>query len=147
MLEKIKSSFLPFISFTFLFVMLTAAVAAADDVVIIASKDLPVDSIEKDTLKRIYLGQQTTWDDGTKINFAVLNDRETEETFLKKYLNRSSTRYNRYWRTQIFTGKGKLPQSYKSDDEMIKFVNGNKGAIGFVSSKANTNAVKVLSVR
>jgi ABC-type phosphate transport system substrate-binding protein len=140
-----KLLFIMFISLVLL--VFAGSYAMASDVVVVGNKNLSTDTISKDTLKSIYLGEQTTWQDGTKIKFAVLKLGKTDDIFLKEYMYYTSTRFIRHWRSQVFSGKGEMPTTLKSDEEMLKFLKDNKGAIGFVTAEANTSSVKVMNVQ
>ena len=88
-----------------------------------------------------------TWDDGTKIKFAILKTDQNDDIFLRELpVLHISTRFVRHWRSQVFSGKGEMPPNLKSDDEMLKFIQDDKGAIGFVTAGADTSTVKVLTV-
>jgi ABC-type phosphate transport system substrate-binding protein len=106
-----------------------------------------VTTLSKEAIQNIFLGQQTTWEDGTKIKFAFLQLDPTDKIFLRDYMYYTNTRYIRHWRSQVFSGKGEMPPMLKSDEEMLKFIKENKGSIGFVSSGADTGSVKTLSVK
>lgn len=143
--SKTKRLFIIFVSFAVLFI--AESYAMASDVVIVGNKKISTDTVSKETLQRIFLGQQTTWEDGTKIKFAILKLDKNDDIFLREYLYYTTTRFVRHWRSQVFSGKGEMPTNLKSDEEMLKFIQGDKGAIGFVTAGADTSAVKVLAVQ
>ncbi len=141
---KTKRFFIMLVSFAVL--IFAESYAMASDVVIVGNKNLSTKTISKETLQRIFLGQQTDWEDGTKIKFAILKTDQNDDIFLREYLYYTSTRFVRHWRSQVFSGKGEMPPNLKSDEEMLKFIQDDKGAIGFVTAGADTSAVKVLTV-
>jgi hypothetical protein len=47
----------------------------------------------------------------------------------------------------VFTGKGSMPKVLDSDAEMVTYVAKTRGAVGYVSSSANTAGVKTLEVK
>ena len=141
---KTKRFFIMLVSFAVL--IFAESYAMASDVVIVGNKNLSTETISKETLQRIFLGQQTNWEDGTKIKFAILKTDQNDDIFLREYLYYTSTRFVRHWRSQVFSGKGEMPPNLKSDEEMLKFIQDDKGAIGFVTAGTDTSAVKVLTV-
>ena len=143
--SKSKLLFIMLISFAVIF--FAESYVMASDVVVVGNKKLSTDTISKETLQRIFLGQQTTWDDGTKIKFAILKIDTTDDIFLRDFLYYTSTRFVRHWRSQVFSGKGEMPPNLKSDEEMLKFIQDDNGAIGFVTAGADTSSVKVLAVK
>jgi ABC-type phosphate transport system substrate-binding protein len=120
----------------------------AQDVVLIASSNVMVNgSISASDVQNIFLGKKTTWDDGNKITFITLNDGTTHETFLKNYIGKSSSQYKTFWKKQVFTGKGKMPESVDSDQDMVKAISGTTNAIGYVSAGTDIGSAKNLPVK
>ncbi len=134
------------IVFIMLASLLAPAQALADDVIIIANKSVPVSSLGADDIKQIFLGQKTTWNDGTKINFVVQDRTKASNAFLKTYLQKTATQYDKFWKIQVFTGKGRAPRSYSSSFELIQFVSQTPGAISYVSAGTNIGDLKVIAV-
>jgi len=122
------------------------SVASAGDVVVIANKNAPAGSLTREEVKNIFLAKKTQWANGEKINFVTLKDSQTHDDFLKTYLQKSSSQFQRYFRTLVFTGKGKVPKSFDSEESLVGYVAGTDGAIGYVSSGTNTGSVKVINV-
>jgi len=121
-------------------------VASAGDVVVIANKNVPTSSLTGDEVKDIFLAKKTQWDNGQKINFVTLKDCDTHRAFLKQYLQKSSSQFERYYRTLVFTGKGSLPKTFNTENQLVDFVSGTDGAIGYVSSGIDTGSAKVITV-
>jgi len=121
-------------------------VASAGDVVVIANKNLPPSFLTGDEVKDIFLAKKTQWDNGQKINFITLKDCDTHREFLKQYLQKSSSQFERYFRTLVFTGKGSIPKAFDSEEQLVGFVSSTDGAIGYVSRGTNTDSVKVITV-
>jgi hypothetical protein len=123
-----------------------ASAADAGEIVVIANKDVPLTSIDGDVLKNIFLAKKTQWDNGHKIDFVTLKCCDIQKDFLKTYLKKTPTQYQRYFRTLIFTGKGKAPRTLTTGAEVVSYVSNSKGAIGYVSSGAETGLAKILTV-
>lgn len=121
--------------------------ASAGGVQIIANKNVPISYISPDMLKDIFLGKKNSWDNGASINFVTLDSGQSHNDFLKDHLQKSDAQYNNYWKKQVFTGQGQMPKSFSSDKAMIDFVAGTNGAIGYVSSTADTGLVKIITVK
>ncbi len=126
---------------------LTQRVEAASDVVIIANKAVASDSISGDALKMIYTGKTVTWESGGKVVLATLKKGETHEVFLKAHVKKTPQQFSAYWKKLVFTGKGKQPKSFKTEDELIAFVAKTDGAIGYLSESTSSGDVKVISVQ
>ena len=66
--------------------------------------------------------------------------------FSKSVIGRPVSAVESYWQ-QIFSGKEVPPAAKSSDDDVVAFVKGNPGAIGYVSAGASTAGVKVIDVK
>jgi ABC-type phosphate transport system substrate-binding protein len=116
------------------------------DVLIITNKDVKDTAITKEDLKEIFLGKKVQWTDNTKIRFVTSKEPDSHKTFLRTYINKSAKQYSNYWRKMVFTGKGKIPKSFTTSAEMIEYVSGTSGAIGYIGSSttpANVNTINV----
>lgn len=140
-----KKSFICFsLAFTLFFG--SATFALASDILIIANKGVSESSLSKDQLQRIFLGKMSRWENGDRVYFCLLKNELLDE-FTQDYLGQNSSNFVRYWKEEVFTGKGSMPPFYEKDEDLIQYVSQKKGAIGFVSSGANTDSVKVISVK
>ena len=131
----------------FCIVFALVAGAAHAGVIIIANKDVKDTAITKADLKEIFLGKKVQWTDNTKIRFVTLKESGPHKTFLRTYINKSSKQYSNYWRKMVFTGKGKIPKSFATNAEMIKYVSGTSGAIGYIGSSTKPANVNTINVR
>ena len=118
---------------------------ASAGVVVICNKNVPVDSLDKKEIKKIYLGDKTRWSDDKKIIFVALDSGEEHKTFLKKYVGKSSSQFRNYWKKKVFTGKGKAPKSFRQMEGLLEYVAGTEGAIGYISSELTDDNVKIIS--
>ena len=135
--------------FSVVFMCLSLLIAASGvwaQVVVIANKNVPADSVSADSIKDIYLGNKGSWNNGQKVVFVTLKSGEANDTFMQKYVSKSSSQFNSYWKKMVFTGKGSFPKAFDSDDEMVKYISVTDGAIGYVSPGTNTNGVKTINV-
>ena len=120
--------------------------ASAGGVVVIANKNVSASSLSIEEVKNIFLSKKTQWRDGSKIEFVALESGATQDDFLSSYLQKTSSQYDRYFRTLVFTGKGKAPRTFSTEAEVISYVSSTAGAIGYVSSETNTRSAKVITV-
>ncbi|MBU0996077.1 MAG: hypothetical protein KJ737_26575 [Proteobacteria bacterium] len=124
----------------------TPGMASESEVLIIANKDMTINSLSKAEIKNIFLGMTTFWPDNTKITFATLVKLEVHKRFVVKYTNKSTDQFRAYWRNQLFIGKGRIPKIFKTEQEIVNFVAKTDGAIGYVSPSAAIDTVKVITV-
>jgi TonB family protein len=66
------------------------------------------------------------------------------DAFCKQFLSRDGEEIRIYYDGIVFTGKGSMPKQLNSDADVVKYVARTPGAIGYVSSSASTDGVKVL---
>ena len=117
----------------------------AGDVVVISNSSVTESTLSKKDVSSIYLGKKSSWSNGSKISFVVL-EGETHEAFLKNYVGKSESQFNTFWKKQVFTGKGTPPRKLDSEKAMVDFVAGTAGAIGYVSSGTDVSNVKIISI-
>jgi len=127
--------------------ILAVSVANAQDLVVIANSDVPVDSISAADVKKIYLGKQTGWSNGSKIHFMTLEEPATHEVFLKSYVGKSPSQFKTFWKKQVFTGKGKMPPTADSSQDMVELVTQTGGSIGYVEPGTDIGGAKTLSIQ
>lgn len=119
---------------------------SAGDVLLIANKDVPVSSLSGNDIKSVFLGKKTRWENEQKIHFVISDIDDVHHKFLQTYIKRTPAQYSRYWKKLVFTGKGRKPKSFKTDQGVVGYVARTSGAIGYVSADAVTEDVKVLGV-
>jgi ABC-type phosphate transport system substrate-binding protein len=117
------------------------------EVVIIANEKVPEKVFSKKDIKDIFLGNKSKFKDDKKIVLATLKDGETHKVFLKDYVSKTTSQYSTYWKKLVFTGKGKQPEKFKTEKELVDFVNKTEGAIGYISSKTEAEKATVITVK
>lgn len=126
--------------------LLTGGVAVAD-VIIIANDDGASGPLDRELIKKIFLGKKTQWDDGNRVFPAILKNDRIHREFLKSVVMKSPVQYRTFWKQAIFTGTGTPPKSFASEEELVDYVAGTKGAIGYIDAATPHEGVKVLSIR
>ena len=90
-------------------------------------------SLEKATLKKIFLGKKKKFDGGEKVVLSTLTKGTSSDEFMTKFVNKKYNQFTVYWKQIMFTGRGVMPKSFNSDKELIDFVAKTSGAIGYIS--------------
>ena len=129
-----------FLCIVFALVMETAYA----DVLVITNKAVPETEMTKEDIKEVFLGKKVQWKNRSKIHFVTLDDPDVHKAFLRAYINKSEQQYSNYWRKMVFTGKGKIPKSFKTTEDLLEYVADTKGAIGYIDK--NTTAVNVNTI-
>lgn len=116
------------------------------DVFIIGNKSISATNISPEDIQDIFLGKKTKLSDRSTISFVIQKDGDTHQEFLKLYIKRSESQFKNYWKRMLFTGKGSIPQSFASDEALIKHVSETKGVIGYVSKKPESDNIKIINI-
>jgi ABC-type phosphate transport system substrate-binding protein len=121
-------------------------VPGQDDIVLVGNKNVP-DTLRKEDVKQIFLGKKTRWQDNSKITFVIFNEKDTFTAFLKTYIRKTYPQYRNYWKKQVFTGKGRMPKSFKQPKELFAFLADTEGAVSFVTAEhIDLKLVKVITI-
>ena len=118
---------------------------AAAQIAMIVHRDNPVRDLSVATLRRLYLGQTTTFSNGERV--ALLECTPLQMTFYRKALGMSPELVHRHWIGLVFQGEDATPpQPMRDADATKRFVAEHPGAIGFVDLRAVDATVRVLTV-
>lgn len=123
-----------------------AVAARATDYQFIAHPDVGATTLSKEDAKSILLGNKGRWDNGIVIRLAILSGGPTHDTVISDITARTADQFDKYWKKQVFTGKGVMPEALADDAAMVAYVAKTPGAFGYVSGGAKTAGVKVLTV-
>ena len=132
------------------FVLLPGALSLSNayaDILIVANKSVPAESLEKSELKDIFLGDTIKWQDKSKINIVVQKDGKAHSEFVKEITRKSASQFRNYWKKMVFTGKGSSPKSFDKSADLLAYVAETKGAIGYVDAGIQPKGVKVIKVK
>lgn len=92
--------------------------------------------LKRRQIEDIYFGDKTVWSSNKVIVACYLEGgSETGEVFFRKFINTSTDKFNRHWVKLIFSGYSQAPKNFDNPEQIIEYVNGAKGAIGFISKK------------
>lgn len=118
---------------------------AIADIVVIANRDLPVTSLSREEIYRIYLGKTKFLPNGSKV---VPIDQQsgspTRERFYSDLVNKSESEMKSYWSRIIFTGQGYPPIQESDDKSVLDTVSKNSNCLGYIDRSALDNSVKVV---
>ena len=126
---------------------LTASPArAAAEFKVIAHTSVRVSHVSPDELRGVFLETRTSLADGSHVEPVLLKSGDVHDTFVKQYTGKTTAGLENYYRSLVFTGKGAIPKTLRSDAEVVAYVKNTRGAIGYVSFDAITEGVNVLDV-
>src|SRR5574337_582839 len=106
------------------------ASAYARELVIIANKDYPINSISASTVKDIYLGEKTS-EGGVKIKPMEQRDEAIKKRFIEKVMGSTVDGYKAYWIKKFFQEGVTPPTTKGTPSEMIQAISQTAGAVGY----------------
>lgn len=129
--------------------LVLAATAAAQDgsFRVIVNSSNPSGSLRSAYVSKLFLGKTRRWDQGAAVAPVDRSARSSVRAkFSRSVHNKSVGAVKSYWQQMIFSGRGVPPLVLHSDAEVVAYVKRNPGAIGYVSSSASLNKVKVVEI-
>jgi hypothetical protein len=126
--------------------LLTTVCAWGSDVKVIANSSVSASTVSSGDVKDVFLLDKDSLG-GSHVEPVLIKGGPSHEAFLKEYVGRSDSALQAFYRSVVFTGKGSMPKTLSSDAEVVAYVAKTKGAVGYVSSAAGTEGVKVLQVK
>ena len=136
-----------FVAVVGILLSLSYTASTEEAVVIIANKNVPASSLSIEEVNHIFLGKKGQWLHGLKIEIVILEGCSAQDVFLKSYLKKTSSQYDNYFKNLVFEGKNRAPRTFSTEAEVVSYVSSTEGAIGYVSSEANTLSTKVITVK
>lgn len=129
---------------TLLYLALAPLISVAE-IAVITNPQLPVTSMSREEIYRIYLGKTKFLPSGVKIT--PVDQRpgaSARAQFYANVIRKSETEMKSYWSRVIFTGQGQPPVQ-ESDDQAVKeYVAKNPNALGYIDRSAVDDSVKIV---
>lgn len=105
-------------------------------------------TLSRELVTDIFLKKYTRWEDGEAVHpFDQRVDSAVRGQFSDAVLRRSVAAVRHYWQQRIFSGRGVPPPELESDEAVLRRVQGDRGAIGYVSEHATMSGVKLVTIR
>jgi len=115
--------------------------------VVIVNPNNPERSLDRKLLSDIFLKKVTRWPDGEACRPV---DQRPSSSVRRRFSNdvhrRSVAAVRSYWQQQIFSGRDVPPPELESDVEVIRYVRRHRGAVGYVSARADLEGTRVVRV-
>jgi len=121
------------------------ASSALAEIVLIANPGISKSSLKlsRKDIQRIFLRKKKMLS-GTTLQIAIQRDRVLHSEFLRNYVHKTSSQFNRYYKKLVFTGKGKPPVLVTDDAAMLSYIAKTPGAIGYVSKDTANETVTLI---
>ena len=139
----------PFIVCSTLLLFLSVCRTSADaqsGYQVIVNQSNSTSELTKSLVSDFFLKKETRWSHGPKV---VPRDqaksRSVREMFSLDVHKKSVSAVNAYWNKMVFSGRNTPPQALDSDEQVMRFVSTNSGAIAYVSTTTTLmNGVKAI---
>jgi ABC-type phosphate transport system substrate-binding protein len=112
---------------------------------VVGNSSISVAEVSSDDLKAVFLGTKTSLGDG-HVAPVLEKSGPAHEAFLKECVGKSDSALTNYYRSLVFTGKGSMPKTLASDQEVVDYVAKTKGAIGYIGAATAAAGVKTIAV-
>ena len=108
----------------------------------------PTTVVERRFVAEAFLKKTTRWPDGSLIRPVDQGaDAPARQRFSEDVLGRSVAAVRSYWQQMVFAGRNLPPPELDGDDDVVRYVLKNAGALGYVSGAANVERVRVVIVK
>jgi ABC-type phosphate transport system substrate-binding protein len=131
------------------FLALTASVGAEELAYkLVVNAANPQKAVTRKQVSAFFLKKQPSWPDGTAVSPVEQSAASPiRAAFSKQVVGQSIGAVLNYWQQQIFSGRDVPPPVKGSDQEVMAFVQANRGAIGYVSlGTTPLDGTKVLKI-
>jgi ABC-type phosphate transport system substrate-binding protein len=123
----------------------SASTGLASEILIIVNQENQISSLDRKQIIDLYMGRYQNFPNGEA---AFPLDQppvsKIRALFYKELVNKSVAQMNAYWAKILFTGRASPPRVMPDSAAVIKAVQQNKGAIGYINSANLNDSVKVV---
>ncbi len=126
---------------------IVSGIASAQNYKVIVNSSNSVSSLSKKEASDLFLKKSTKFSNGmVAVPVDLAANSNAREGFSSNIHGKAVSAIRNYWQQAAFSGAASAPPEKANDNEVIEFVKRNPGAIGYVSSGASADGVKVISV-
>ncbi len=118
----------------------------AGEIVIIVNSASGISEATAADVSKLFRGKASSISEIKVVPVDQSENSPVRTDFSDKILGRSVQKMAKYWKKQVFAGKGEPPKMVSSDADVIEFIKKNKNAVGYISAGALTDDVKALTV-
>lgn len=105
------------------------------DFLVVVNTANPVRSLTTEDVSRLFLKEVTAWASGQQVLPVDQSENSSvRAAFTRQVLRRKIAAVKAYWQQRIFSGRDLPPPVRTSDAEVIRYVEANPGAIGYLSN-------------
>lgn len=124
--------------------LVMSALAQAQDIAIIVSKQSPVASLSQAEAQQLFSGQLRSINGHSVEALDMPGSDALRHAFYQQLLGRSADQMRAHWARLIFTGKARPPREVSNAGEMRALVTGNSHYVGYLPADQVPANAKVL---
>ena len=124
-------------------IAILSCTSANAGLVVIGSPDL-AGSMELKDVKKLYLGKKFSFNGGNLTAIELDAEDHKKAEFHKQVTNKSLAQLASYWSKQLFTGKGKAPESVANQEAVKAKVAQGSTMVGYIDESLVDGQVSVL---
>jgi len=111
----------------------------------VIGNDIGFVTMNKKQLITYAKAEKNFWLNGKKVVISLPSSKTDIAPIISQIIYKTNpVGMQKYWLSLVFQGRTDPPVFFSSDEETIKFVQNNKGAIGFINSKNKSLAINYL---
>jgi hypothetical protein len=123
-------------------------IQGTDDIAVVVSADNPISDISIATLRKVVLGDMTSWKNHATV-VLVLRPEGTPErdTVMRVVAQMTNSQFKQHWMGKVFRGEANVePITVASKGLMLEYLGGREGGIAFIEAPRIFPHVKVVTV-
>jgi ABC-type phosphate transport system substrate-binding protein len=143
--RMVRLSMLLVLAFLLSSLALPTPLVAAEGYKVIVHSSNPATSLSRDEVMRYFLKRSASWPQGMEVVAVDLEkDSQIREAFSRDVLRKSVAAVTAYWQQQIFSGRSVPPPEKRGSADVVAFVEGHAGGIGYVAASDDVGNAKVV---
>ena len=122
--------------------------AAVSDIAVVVGRDVPVDDLSFNDLRKIVLGDRQFWSSNLRVTLLIRVPMAHErEVLLKNVLQMSEAQFRQYWIGKVFRAENaSAPKAVYSNEMAVSLVNNIPGSVAFIEASQVPKDVKVMRI-
>ncbi len=125
--------------------VLLASLSQAD-IYVVANRDNPIASMDRQAVRDLYLARSRAFDDGAAVTVYDRNDTPLRARFLRSLLGMNERQFDAYWARLVFAGRVLPLAQAEQVDELRKRIAEDVNAIGYMDEMPPSPDLKALLV-
>lgn len=107
-----------------------ASASHAGNIVVIGNESVP--KMDMVTIQKVFTGKVIKVAGVSVKAVNAQTGMPTRDSFLQAFLNQDDEKYIAYWTVRRYIGKGAPPLELQSDEDIIRYVQENPGAVAYI---------------